>query len=159
MCLRNSLNVASLGSDPCALVDDALETVFAGAFGVGVCCALAQRLATARPAVINTTVLRFMVPFSKRVQNLTCGLGLHLRLSGDGIAASKSECLLRNLQAGSCLLALVFALVYHANHLSYQLWIVAVLRCNCIREPVVFNVVCLSLIHISEPTRRTPISY
>ena len=66
--LRNSLKVASLGSDPCELVD--ALAAFAAAFGAAAddCCALQQRLATARPAVINTAVQRFMVPFSKRVQ-------------------------------------------------------------------------------------------
>src|ERR1035437_9481286 len=75
------------------------------------------------------------------VQIQCARVGLHLRLGGDGIAASKAECFLRNLQAGSGLLALVFALVHHANHFSHQLWIIAVLRCNCIGRPVVFHVV------------------
>src|ERR1019366_8416574 len=65
MCLRNSLKVASLGSSPCELVD-APAVVLAGGFNVvaGGCCAVAQRLAKARAVVINTTVQRFMVPFS-----------------------------------------------------------------------------------------------
>src|ERR1039458_6212869 len=64
MCLRNALNVASLGSDPCELAEDTPGAVLAGGFNVvaGGCCALAQRLAKARAAVINTTVQRFMVP-------------------------------------------------------------------------------------------------
>src|ERR1019366_2655433 len=57
MCLRKALNVASLGSGPCELVD-APGTVLAGGFNVvaGDCCALEERLAKARAVVINTTV-------------------------------------------------------------------------------------------------------
>src|ERR1035438_3785548 len=65
ICLRNALKVASPGSGPCELAD-APAVVSAGGFNViaGGCCAVAQRLAKAKAVVINTTVQRFMVPFS-----------------------------------------------------------------------------------------------